>query len=379
MSSGGNAPEISRIGSQGGFSSGQSDAVRTLKGAGGIRYAARRIAARVLFASGASGGYRSLALRNRAVVLMYHRVNPGDEGKSTVFEGMQVSPRTFEIQMAYLRKDFHLISLDDLRRHLRHRTPFPPNSCLVTFDDGWKDNFIHAYPVMRRYDIPAVIFLSVGHIGTRNRFWQERIIVALDRIREASRTDPDIPARCRNLPEGIQIEEMMALPAGHFRKEVREQIRNLKKLPLSRIEPIIHAIGAVAGMTENPSIGEDSFLSWEEIGTMSRGGIEFGSHGLTHEILTNIAADEVRKQALESRRIIEERIQQKVYAFSYPNGDHDPLVRKCIGECGYEIGFGTDRGFAGPDGDPLSLKRVNVHDDMTREIPMFLSSILGMI
>ncbi|HWS14823.1 MAG TPA: polysaccharide deacetylase family protein [Candidatus Methylomirabilis sp.] len=281
--------------------------------------------------------------------------------------------------MACLRKRFHLLSLADFRRHLQDRNPFPANSCLVTIDDGWKDNYTYAYPVMKRYEIPAVIFLSVGHIGTRQRFWQERIISGLHRIREDSRMDPDISARNRNLSEGIKIEELIALPEGKFRMEVREQIRSLKKFPLSRIEPIVHAIEACAGMTGPPSIEGDSFLSWEEIEKMSRGGIDFGSHGLTHEILTNIAADEVRKEALESRRIIEERIQKSVYAFSYPNGDNDPVVRKCIGECGYEIGFGTCRGFAGPDDDPLSLKRVNVHDDMTRDVPMFLSSILGMI
>ena len=353
--------------------------VRGLSGMDGLKYATRRFAARFLFFSGAIGAYRRVALRNRAVVLMYHRVMPWKEGKSSVFEGMQVDPDTFELQMAYLRKHFNLLALDDLRRHLRNRTPFPPNSCMVTFDDGWKDNFTQAYPVLNRYKVPAVIFLSVGHIGTRKRFWQERTFTALHGIREAAPRDPDIPARYRNLPEGIKIEELLALPEGKFRKEVREQIRSHKKLPLSRIEPIVEAIDACAGMTGGPSSGGDSFLSWEEIEEMSRGGIDFGSHGLTHEILTNITADEVRKEVLESRRIIEERIRKSVYAFSYPNGDHDPVVRKCVAECGYEIAFGTRRGFAGPEDDPLSLKRVNVHDDVTREVPMFLSSILGLI
>jgi peptidoglycan/xylan/chitin deacetylase (PgdA/CDA1 family) len=128
-----------------------------------------------------------------------------------------------------------------------------------------------------------------------------------------------------------------------------------------------------------PANEGDSFLSWEEVEEMSRGGIDFGSHGLTHEILTNVSADEVRNEVLESRRILEERIRKRVVAFSYPNGDHDPVVRRCTGECGYEVAFGTERGFAAPGDDPLSLKRVNVHDDVTREVPMFLTSILGMI
>ena len=346
-----------------------------------LKYATRRLAAGVLFASGATGVYRRLALRERVVVLMYHRVIPLDDEKAAVgtYEGMQVDPGTFEHQMAYLRKPFRLLSLASLRRHLQERNPFPTNSCLVTFDDGWKDNYTHAYPILKRHEIPAVIFLSVGHIGTRKRFWQERIFSALHGIRGAARRDPGIPARYGTLPEEIKIEELSALPEGKFRKEVWEQIRSLKKLPLSRIEPIVNAIEACMGTIGGPSSEGDSFLSWEDIEEMSRGGIDFGSHGLNHEILTNVSAGEVRKEVLDSRRIIEGRIQKSVYAFSYPNGDNDPAVRQCIGECGYEIAFGTRRGFAGADDDPLSLKRMNVHDDVTREVPMFLSSILGMI
>lgn len=351
--------------------------VRGMKGVDGIRYSARRFAACFLLLSGATGVYRRLALRNRAVVLMYHKVMPRNEGKAAALEGMQVDPDTFERQMAYLRKQFHLLGLNDLLHHFRDRTPFPPNSCLVTFDDGWKDNYSHAYPILKRYAVPAVVFLSVGHIGTRKSFWQERVFKALCGIREAARRGPDFPAGKRLLPGGIKVEELAAWPEGKFRGQVREQIRTLKKLPLSRVEPIVEELAESAGTSSHD--GGESFLSWEDVLTMSRGGIDFGSHGMGHEILTNISPEEVRVEVRTSKAVIEERIQKSVHAFSYPNGNHDPVVRKCVEECGYEIAFGTGGGFAGPEDDPYSLKRVNVHDDVTREMPMFLSSILGIL
>ena len=351
--------------------------VRGLGGVDGIKYSARRFGSRLLFFSGVTGIYRRLALRNRAVVLMYHKVMPRNEVRSGAFEGMQVDPATFERQMAYLRKHFHLLSLADLRRHMRSRIPFPPNSCLVTFDDGWKDNYIHAYPILKRYDVPAVVFLSVGHIGTEKRFWQERTFTALYGIREVAGRNPDLPDRYRNLPGGIKIEEFVSLPERKFREEVRERIRSLKKLPLSRIEPIVDELAECAGASSCDK-GE-SFLSWEAVLTMSRGGIDFGSHGMRHEILTNIPPEEVRDEVRNSKAVLEGKIQKSVHAFSYPNGNHDPVVRKCVKECGYEIAFGTSRGFAGAEDDPFTMNRVNVHDDVTREVPMFLSSILGMI
>lgn len=350
--------------------------MRGLNGVDGLKYGARRFAARLLFVSGAIDAYRRRALRNRLIVLMYHRVIPRVEwDASPSSEGMRVDSTVFEKQMAYLTEHFRCIAIEDLRRFVRNRNPFPTNSCLVTFDDGWKDNYIHAYPVLKRYSIPAVIFLSVGHIGTRKRFWQERIFAALYGIREAARRDPGSPARYRHIPGGMNVEEISGLPEGKFRERVREQIRSLKKLPLNLIEPTVDELAACAG-TRLDEEG-DPFLSWEEVMTMSRGGVDFGSHGMSHEILTNISVEEVSKDVRISKAIIEDKIQKSVYAFSYPNGDHDLAVRKCIVESGYEIAFGTNKGFAGPDDDPLSLKRVNVHDDVTREVPMFLSSILG--
>ena len=348
-----------------------------LKGVDGIKCSVRRFGADILYLSGAIDAYRRVALRNRAVVLMYHKVIPQSQEKSAAFEGMCVDPATFERQMAYLRKHFHLLPLDDLRRHILNRIPFPTNSCLVTFDDGWKDNYSHAYPILTRYEVPAVVFLSVGHIGTRKRFWQERIFNALCGIREAARRNPDFSTRYHPIPGGIKVEEFAGLPEGKFREEVRKQIRVLKKFPLGCIEPIVEDLVECAGMSSHDD-GE-SFLSWENVLTMSRGCIDFGSHGMGHEILTNISHEAVLEEARTSKSIIEERIQQSVHAFSYPNGDHDPVVRKCVRECGYQIAFGTSRGFAGPGDDPYSLNRVNVHDDVTREVPMFLSTILGMV
>ena len=353
--------------------------VRGLSGMDGLKYATRRFAARFLFFSGAIGAYRRVALRNRAVVLMYHRVMPWKEGKSSIFEGMQVDPNTFELQMAYLRKHFNLLALDDLRRHLRNRTPFPPNSCLVTFDDGWKDNFTQAYPVLNRYEVPAVVFLSVGHIGTGKRFWQERIFKALKNIRDVADGDGVLPDGCRDLPTGIKVEDIAGWPQDMFRLRAREYIHSLKDFPLHRIEPIADAIVACAEMNGSSANEGDSFLSWEEVEEMSRGGIDFGSHGMSHEILTHLTGDGVRKEVVESKRIIEEKIRKKVYAFSYPNGNYDPMAQECLEESGYDIAFGTCRGFTAPGDDPMELKRVNLHEDMTREVPMFLSSILGMI
>lgn len=94
-------------------------------------------------------------------ILMYHHIgNPCNEyDKPWLF----VSPETFAGQMDYLlRNNFQIITLDGLRLALLHKTSLPKKSIILTFDDGYKDFYLYAYPVLRRYNLKATIFITIG-------------------------------------------------------------------------------------------------------------------------------------------------------------------------------------------------------------------------
>lgn len=95
------------------------------------------------------------------VVLMYHSI--GDNRES-----FTVSPIEFERQMKYLREDgFTIVSLGELLHLLKENLPFPPRSVVVTFDDGYDDNYFNAFPILKKYTIPATIFISSALIGEK--------------------------------------------------------------------------------------------------------------------------------------------------------------------------------------------------------------------
>ncbi len=110
---------------------------------------------------------------------------------------------------------------------------------------------------------------------------------------------------------------------------------------------------------------------------MKQGGITFGSHGMNHRILTKIAVPEAESEITESRRIIQRKIGNMVSAISYPNGDYDSRILAITKESGYDLAFGTERGLVDIEDNAYRLRRVNVHNDMTWNVPMLLCRILG--
>ncbi len=98
-------------------------------------------------------------------ILMYHRVNEAPE-----YDQLNVSPERFDAQMAHLRRHCEVLSLAAAVTRLRHASPpVQPGrpSVVVTFDDGYRDNLVHALPILRKHDVPATIFITTDFTEQR--------------------------------------------------------------------------------------------------------------------------------------------------------------------------------------------------------------------
>ena len=118
------------------------------------------------------------------------------------------------------------------------------------------------------------------------------------------------------------------------------------------------------------------FLTWDQVREMQRSGINFGSHGVNHLILDKDEVD-VDGELQRSKLDIEALIQNKVVAFSYPNGNYNNLIAKRVAACGYHLGFGTRFGYNDLTTDRFALKRVNIFHDATDTLPLFSGRLLG--
>lgn len=309
-----------------------------------------------------------MRLRGRAAILAYHRVLPGLEvDRALVQPGMYVESRVFELQMRFLRAAFEVVSLgrlfelwsggglDPLRRY-----------CVVTFDDGWRDNYLYAFPILRRLHLPATIFLATDRVGTAGGFWPDSLAYLLKR---------GGVEMLRLALNGRRHDRDRRLPtSGEDR--VDRVIREWKALP----EEAIHA--RLDEMSHDSGVAlprERVLMSWDEVGEMSRAGITFGSHSRTHRILTQLRAAEREDEITGSLSTLRACDANHVPVFCYPNGDHDGEVRRRVEAAGYIGAVTTDAGWAERiPRDRFALPRIGLHDDISSTLPLFTFRLAGL-
>ncbi len=326
----------------------------------------------ILYYSGVSDFIISLRKklfnRNNYTIFMYHRVlDENDEDKEYLQPGLFVSRQVFEKQMAFLSNKYNLISLRELSESLIYKRPVTPNSLVITFDDGWRDNYSHAYSILRKYHTPAIIFLTTDYIDTNNSFWflEASILMTHNKLSREKLSELIVGHEsemgfAKTLP-GAKIEE------GSFVSSDRDWfIETLKQLDPKIIQAILKELSAQNELGADTIKKNRSMLTWEEVVEMNNNGIDFGSHGCSHRIMPTLTDAEIERELIESKKIIERKIGREINLFAYPNGDYSNHLRDLVMNCGYICALAT-QGKKEPESatNIFSLRRVNVHDGVS--------------
>ncbi len=341
-----------------------------------LAYAAKLTAAKTLVWTGAMALRRCTALRTHAAVLAYHRVLP-DGSDTASHPGIIVSPETFDRQMSLLSREFRPLTLADFESHVTARRPFEPGSCLVTFDDGWIDTFTTAWPILEKHGIPAVVFLPTSYIGTDRMFWQETLGHRLLHARHLARDDAPQLSRIGQALKACRLSPLADVVAKGSRPELLEAIRRVKLDP--SLEPglaiaaLDEALGAGAGQ-----LPLDRFMTWDQVRTLAQGGLAFGAHGHTHHILSRMAGGVLTTDLEMARDTIARELGARPTALSYPNGGWNDQVTASAAALGFNTGFTMDRGHVGAEDAPFALRRMNIHDGLTRSAALFRGRVLGL-
>jgi peptidoglycan/xylan/chitin deacetylase (PgdA/CDA1 family) len=305
----------------------------------------------------------------RLLVLMYHRVLPPDHPDRAIEQpGMYVSPATLDMHLATLKHYFPIVYLDQWVDSAA-RGEAPAQACALTFDDGWRDNFDHAFPVLRRHAAPATIFLVSAMTGTQQDFWPNRLARALLRLPQAA-----------VLPE--LLERALAPVLAHARSvgtwshgDLDRAVVLAKGLGESQIEQALGELEVSASGSDRAVLNED------EVATMVASGlVRFGSHTRTHFRFRG----EVGPSVLE-REIGGSRIEIAATAgvgsanvFCYPNGDTTPAAVECVARH-YAAAVTTERGWHHPNANRFLIRRIGVHEDISDRPAAFLARISGLL
>lgn len=329
--------------------------------------------ARTLYITGFLNLYKSTLLRNKVIVLMYHRVLTANESQqSCSHPGIIVDRDLFDKQIEFISNNFNPITIKQFCDWINKKISLPKNSCLITFDDGWSDNYTNAYPILEKYKVPAVIFIATNYIGSGDIFWQEKITSFLIGLSGSTRNH--IP-----FLQEIGLENY---PADSTEKlYIRKYVTELKDESQEKIDAVLEKITSYSQNNHtgvsNSSI--DNFMDWNQVSELSCNGISIGSHTCSHTMLTKLSTTEVVDEATESRDILQQKLDVEISSIAYPNGNFNTSVVESVRDAGYEIAFTTREGYITQSDDRFRLKRINIHTYTTRTMPLFFCRMLNIL
>lgn len=286
----------------------------------------------------------------RLTIVTYHRVTDRkvDEIDDS-FSNLFVTVDTFEKQIVFFKKHYHLIDFRSLR-DMAVRGAYPPSMMLITFDDGYLDFCQHAYPVLKKHDAPASLFVVPGKMGSAQGFpfwWDElyRHMMSMKRLE----SNGELPA----LPRDIQDLYL------RFKRDVKRLFDSIMDTyPDSEIEGILSGVRSCIGERAEERDGSNSLLGWEDVRRMSDL-VEIGSHTMRHRNVKFLSGEELREEVRRSKEEIERNTGREVIAFSYPNGYYNDRVVTQVRDAGYTFAVTTDNGINDLK-DRFRMKRVNL-------------------
>jgi peptidoglycan/xylan/chitin deacetylase (PgdA/CDA1 family) len=222
--------------------------------------------------------------------------------------------------------------------------------CVVTFDDGYRDVYRYAYPVLKEMGVPAMTYLPAELIGTERRFNHDRLF-QLVRLALARRYQPRfdvLPAPTAELLEAVLSGQQRPSAAlDDF----------IGKHPTSTLVETIQALEERLGPGPELLPEQGDLMDWNEVRTMVKDGFDFGAHTLGHVVLTHEPIEVVEREVCQSKAIIEREAGITVRDFAYCNGWYSDDVIKVLARNGFRSAVTTEDIPNLIGGDPFTLKR----------------------
>jgi peptidoglycan/xylan/chitin deacetylase (PgdA/CDA1 family) len=276
-------------------------------------------------------------------VLTYHRVD--DPARSPhLYPGLvSALPSEFEEQIRLLASRYRPLSLEKLLAVRRGETDLPLRSVLVTFDDGYLDFAAEAWPILRRYEVPVVLFVPTAYPGTARSFWWDRLYRSITTSGSQAITTP-----LGELP----------LDSSSHRQEAFRRLRGLvKSLPHEEAMALVDDLcGAHGG-----SSGQSAVLDWDELRQLRSEGVVIAPHSRTHPLLDQLSPESAREEIVGSLEDLTREIGTAPKVFAYPAGGENAEVAGVLADEGFELAFTTERGTNDiGEANWLGLRRINV-------------------
>lgn len=291
-------------------------------------------------------GWRGHHHHRGLAVLMYHRVLPAAEARFYPLASLALPVEAFEEQTAWLAANCDVRPLGEAAAGLEPSDGGQRPLISLTFDDGYADNAEIVTPILERHGLRATFFVTTGFVQKAKPMWFDIAAEAWMRGTADARE-----AMMFSLPKRSNG------PSGRL-TDIRAWMQGLKSArPAERMACIERASQMASGEMESTRYRP---MFCKQLADLRVRGHEVGSHTVTHPILPQLDDDELHRELVESKAMLEEWIGGEVRGFCYPNGDFDERVKKAVIDAGYRYACTTRPGMNRRNADPVLLKRIDI-------------------
>ncbi len=265
--------------------------------------------------------------RTGACILAYHRVAE----LATDHDQLAVTPEQFRQQMSIVRRHYRVMGVADLTAALC-RGQAPGRAMVVTFDDGYADNFTHALHILEEFEVPATVFVTADMVGSARAFWWDELDSLISSAGAAAGVGP--------VPQDLHSV--------------------LKTLPAPQRDRMLRDLAARQGVARENQLARTALTHTQLKQLAAHPLIEIGAHTLSHPQLSALNPQEQDHEITQGKRVIEAWLGRSVNSFSYPFGgrrDWNATTRRLVQTAGFSAACTTVPGLVTRACDPLALPR----------------------
>lgn len=287
------------------------------------------------------GSWRGL--KNMPLVVGYHRVvKDFNQSDSLSISPMLISDRTFEKHLDWIGRRYRFVSLDELAFDLEKKDRTGKPVAAITFDDGYRDVYQNAFPILERKGIPSALFVVTDLVGTERLQVHDELHLLISTLlarpgSSSLRYWSDLAAEM-NLSS--QSSNCLSRRIHEATSSFQATRRVLATLNQSEIQRLLHELNSRATIPQQALL-EFQSVDWDMLREMVTRGVTVGSHTRSHALLSRVTADALRDEVEGSRLVLERELGVPIRHFAYPDGKFNASVIHAIAEAGYHTACTT--------------------------------------
>jgi peptidoglycan/xylan/chitin deacetylase (PgdA/CDA1 family) len=300
--------------------------------------------------------------RDRLLVVGYHRIVDDYASAANVDMPALLTSRTlFERHLDTIGRDFRFVSLDEVGERLQRGAWFDRPVAAITFDDGYRDVYEQACPILERKGIPAAVFVVTDLVGRVSWQTHDRLYCLMAKA-FATWDNPRRGLTCLLNDMGLRVRDILP-PRRDTRTAFAAASVILPRLSQAEAGQLIDGLEARVGS----AIGDAPLpLTWPMLAAMQRRGITIGSHTKTHAWLARESTERAIEEVTGSKRDLESRLGAPVTHFAYPGGQFTPPIVEAVERAGYRFAY-TACGHTDSRRPALTIQRLMLWEEASMD------------